>query len=487
MTQNIIIMKHKPLIAILLLAAAMPVQAKISLPSFFCDHMVLQQQGEAPFWGKATPGATVVVTGSWNGKSVSTRVASDGSWKVSLPTPEAGGPYTVTLLENAVRKVAVETIILDDVLIGEVWLCGGQSNMEMPVKGFVGQPVDNSAEIIAGSADDGLRLFTVKRDWSDVPKDDLTGNWSAASPSTVREFSATGYFYGAMLRKALGVPVGLIMDCWGGSCIEAWMSEEALSDFPGYEKAPHIRYDARNRTPMALYNAMIHPLVGYGIRGAIWYQGETNKEEPEQYVHLFKKMISQWRGEWGYDFPFYFCQIAPYEYGSINEANVNSAYLREAQLKVSLEVDNVGMAVLTDAGLYRTIHPSQKKQAGERLAYQALAKTYGIEGIVADSPVPVSFEVQGETMVVTFDNCDMWLYSPNLDPSNFMLAGEDRVFHPATAKINRKQVLVKSPDVPKPVAVRYAFDNWVVGDLFGTEGLPVSSFRSDDWPVERNK
>ena len=487
MKPNTMMMNRKLLTVLTLLAVVMPLQAKITLPSFFCNSMVLQQQAEVPIWGKAKPGATVVVTGSWNGKSVSTKAASDGSWKVSIPTPGAGGPYTVTILENAVRKVAVETLVLSDVLIGEVWLCGGQSNMEMPVKGFMGQPVENSAEVIANSADDGLRLFTVKRDWSDEPKDDVTGSWSAACPATVREFSATGYFYGAMLRKALGVPVGLIMDCWGGTCIEAWMSEEALSEFPGYEKAPHIRYDAHNRTPMVLYNAMIHPLVGYGIRGAIWYQGETNKEEPERYVPLFKKMISQWRGEWGYDFPFYFCQIAPYEYDIINEAVVNSAYLREAQLKVSLEADNVGMAVLMDAGLYRTIHPSQKKQAGERLAYQALAKTYGVEGIIADSPVPVSFEVQGDTMVVNFDNCDMWLYSPNIDPSNFTLAGEDRVFHPATAKIYRKQVIVKSPDVPKPVAVRYAFDNWVVGDLYGTEGLPVSSFRSDDWPVERNR
>lgn len=480
-------MKRIALIVLALSAAAIPLGARVSLPFFFCDHMVLQQQTEAPLWGKASPGATVTVTGSWDGRSVSARAGSDGNWRLAIPTPEAGGPYVIRITENAARKAAVEALVLKDVLIGEVWLCGGQSNMEMPVKGFTGQPVDGSAEVIADSADDGLRLFTVKRDFSSEPKDDVSGSWTAASPATVREFSATGYFFGALLRKTLGVPVGLIMDCWGGSCIEAWMSKEALADFPGYEKAPHIRPGVPNRTPAVLYNAMIHPLVGYGMRGAIWYQGETNKEEPEQYVPLFRKMISQWRGEWGYDFPFYFCQIAPYAYSIIGEEVVNSAYLREAQLKVSLAEENVGMAVLMDAGLYRTIHPSQKRQAGERLAYQALAKTYGMAGIVADSPVPVSFEVQGEAMAVNFEGCDMWLYSPNIDPSNFTLAGEDRVFHPANAKINRKQVIVTSPEVPNPVAVRYAFENWVVGDLFGTEGLPVSSFRSDDWPVERNR
>ncbi|MBD5313658.1 MAG: sialate O-acetylesterase [Bacteroides sp.] len=469
-----------------IMALGLNAGAEIKLPAFFGDNMVLQQNTDARMWGTADASSTVTVTPGWTSEKYTTKADKDGKWKIIIPTPSAGGPYDVTVSDGT-------PLTLNNVMLGEVWLCSGQSNMEMPMKGFKNQPVEGANMAILKSRNPDIRLFTVKRNSSTVPVDDVTGSWAEASPATVRNFSATAYFFGRQIEELLDVPVGLIVVSWGGSACEAWMNDEMLQAFP--EAAANIpavdgKIPSKNRTPSVLFKGMLNPLIGLAMRGVIWYQGEDNWNRAHSYTDMFSTMIKGWRDLWGQgEFPFYYCQIAPYDYAIITEPGkeiINSAYLREAQARVEHIVPNTGMAVLMDAGWPEGIHPPKKQVAGERLALLALNKTYGIEGIGAESPVYKSMEVKGDTVVVSFDRAPEWIAGKNsFESKQFQLAGEDRVFHPAKAWISRSKVMVKSDEVPHPVAVRYAFENASEGDLFSTDGLPVSSFRSDDWPDAR--
>ena len=457
------------------LLAATGVNAKVTLPKMFSDGMVMQRETNANLWGTATASATVSITTSWDGKAYSVKAGKDGKWKAAVATPKAGGPYRITFDDG-------QQTVLDNILIGELWICSGQSNMEMPMKGFKNQPVENAVEDILHSTDNGLRLFTVKRNSRFAPVDTVSGRWSEATPASVREFSATAYHFGRELRRMLGVPVGLIVTSWGGSACEAWMKADWLKAFPD-AKIPATEADikSKNRTPTVLYNGMLHPLIGVTMRGVIWYQGEDNVPRYKTYADMLSTMVRGWRAEWGQgDFPFYFCQIAPYDY-SLIDWTTNSALLREQQSKAELMIPNAGMAVLMDAGLEYGIHPRKKHLAGLRLALLALKNTYGVEGLTAESPYYKEVKFQGDTAVVTFERAGMWVYGSNgLKSDLFEVAGEDRVFHPAKAWIERSKVYVKSDAVKHPVAVRYAFKDWVEGDLY-CDGLPVSSFRTDDW------
>lgn len=455
-------------------------KAGITFPSFISDGMVLQQQTDAALWGKASANGQVTIFTSWDNKNHDVRSDDTGNWKLKVKTPVAGGPYHITV------KDGVSSVTLHDIFIGEVWLCSGQSNMEMPMKGFKNQPVENANFDILKSSNPQIRLFTVKRNSTLDLQNDVTGEWSPATPAAVKEFSATGYYFGRLLQEILDVPVGLICSSWGGSWVESWMDKEMLSPFPEVG-LPRDESDIKekNRTPTTLYNAMIAPLVGFSIRGVIWYQGESNYDRYATYTDLFKTMVAGWRAKWNQgSFPFYYCQIAPYDYSLITPGNqkpINSAYLREAQLNAEIEIENSGMVVLLDAGLEKGIHPAKKQLPGERLALHALAKTYHIGGVTADSPVYKEMEIRGDTIVLSFDRADMWLTSPDSGLNNFKIAGADRKFVKANAWISRSNVYVKADAVKNPVAVRYAFENYVKGDLFGTEGLPVSSFRTDNW------
>ena len=457
------------------LLATTGINAKVTLPKMFSDGMVMQRETNANLWGTAKASATVKITTSWDGKTYEAKAGKDGKWKTAIATPKAGGPYSITLTDG-------EQTVLDNILIGELWLCSGQSNMEMPMKGFKNQPVENAVEDILHSADKELRLFTVKRNSKFAPVDTVSGKWSEAAPASVREFSATAYHFGRELRRILGVPVGLIVTSWGGSACEAWMRADWLKAFPD-AKIPASADDikSKNRTPTVLYNGMLHPLIGITMRGVIWYQGEDNVPRYKTYADMLSTMVRGWRTEWGQgDFPFYFCQIAPYDY-SLIDWTTNSALLREQQSKAELIIPNSGMAVLMDAGLEYGIHPRKKHLAGMRLALLALKKTYGVEGITAESPYFRDGTFQNDTAVVRFNRADMWVYGSNgLKSDLFEVAGEDRVFHPAKAWIERSKVYVKSDEVKHPVAVRYAFKDWVSGDLY-CDGLPVSSFRTDNW------
>lgn len=447
------------------------VQAQsLRLPSIFQSGMVLQRNTNAPFWGWAQPGDTVRINGSWQLKSVQGVADENGKWSAKIPTPAAGGPYTVTLSSDT-------TISLNNVLIGEVWIASGQSNMQMPVKGYSYQPVLNSAELITNSGDDQLRLFTVQRKTSNTLQNDLEGNWSEAGPATVADFSVVGYTFAKKLRSVLNVPVGIIHTSWGGTSVKSWTDAETLQQFD-ISKDDEIG-DNNPHHPAVLYNAMIHPLIPFSIRGVIWYQGEHDRGEPGLYQKLFPAMIQSWRAKWDEgNFPFYYVQIAPFDYGK----KVNSAYLREAQTRTMEKVPNTGMAVTLDIGREHVIHPPQKEKVGNRLAYWALAKTYGIEGIDYSGPIYQSMNVKDGKAYLKFDHAEMGLTAYGDSLSNFEIAGEDRVFHSARTQITRRNGLVVwSDEVPAPVAVRYGWKNWLQGRLFDTYGLPAPSFRTDNW------
>ena len=451
--------------------------AKVKLPQFFSDNMVLQQQTECNIWGWAEPGKNIIILTSWDKKSYSRTARKDGYFSVKVETPEAGGPYSIVFRDG-------ETVMLNNVMIGEVWICSGQSNMEMLMKGYKAQPVEGATEELLSCKDNELRLFYAKRLASLEPQQDLAGSWQEADIASVREFSATAYVFGKALRKALGVPVGLICTAFGGSACEAWMNADWLKAFPKVQQTitEEDVKKLQQRCPTALYNGQLKPLIGYGIRGAIWYQGEDNVPRYDFYAPLLSRMIQGWRSEWQQgDFPFYYCQIAPFDYSVTDWALYNSALLREQQAKVETMIDNCRMAVLLDTGIKDVIHPRKKRIAGERLAILALANTYEVKGL-PDFATYKDVEFKNDTAVVSFDRSKEWVYFEHDGTSqNFEVAGNDKIFHPATKVwANRNRVYVICNEVKAPVAVRYAFHDWVVGDLMH-DGLPVSSFRTDNW------
>jgi len=461
-------------LAALLILFASVSYSQIKLPAFFSDNMVLQQKTMASVWGADKPNTKVTVTGSWN-ESTTTETDRDGKWKVKVKTPEAGGPYSLSVEGS-------NKLILENVLIGEVWICAGQSNMEMPVKGFNNQPVSGGNEAILNSTNNDIRLFTIERKASLIPLEDVSGEWFCANPQSVKDFSAVAYFYGQKINSILNVPVGLISIVWGASRVEAWMDEETYSEFKQIEIIEEIPEKYPQHSPSLLYNGMIHPLQGYGTKGFIWYQGESNITEPNEYLKLFPAMIKQWRNQWQQGkLPFYFVQIAPFKYWGDNPV-----YLREAQLKSMQTVENTGMVVTLDVGDCEFIHPPEKRIIGERLAYWALSKDYNFEALACSGPVYKEFETTEDGRIhLFFDYCPNGLSSFGLPLTGFEIAGENKLFHPATAKINdNRTVTVFSEKVANPVAVRYAFIACPAGTLFNTEGLPASSFRTDDWQDE---
>lgn len=463
------------------LAFCIIASATVKPASIFTNHMVLQQQSNVAIWGWAKPSSKVKIITSWNKESYSVATDQNGKWKVKVATPSAGGPYNIELNDD-------DKLILSDILIGEVWFCGGQSNMELPMKGYKGQPNIGSNEAILKSRNPNIRLYTVPRSSvTERQENSKPSDWKLSEPEVVANFSATAYYFGSLLNEILGVPVGIINDSFSGSSIEAWMSPEDLKPFPEIKipsKGDSIKEVSRTAT--TLYNGMLYPVIGYSVKGAIWYQGESNYERADQYESLFPAMVSSWRQHWDNgEFPFYYAQIAPYNYAQLPPYRVggkfNSAFLRDAQRKSLAKISNSAMAVLMDIGEENMIHPSKKKQGGERLAYLALAKTYGIKGFSATSPLYESLTIEKNTAVVKFKDVPNGLTSFSKELSLFEIAGADKKFYPAKAVIKGSSVNVSSEQVKNPVAVRYAFKDFVIGDLFGNEGLPVSSFRTDDW------
>ncbi len=500
----------------LLMLVTAPVAADVKLPSIFSDHMVLQRDQSNAVWGWAEPGEEVTVAIAEQQKT--TTAAADGKWRVKLDPVAGQGPFELRVRGN-------NQVTLTDVLVGEVWVCSGQSNMAWSVQ----QARDADLEIPAARFPN-IRLISVPRVGSQEPHDDFEGAWQKCSPETVEDFSAVGYFFGRQLHTTLDVPVGLIDNAWGGSACEAWLPKEVLAAEERYapllsrwdelaatydHEAEVAKYEeelakwkAENgngrgerrqppfrrpsnplvgqHRPGNLYNGVLYPLIGYGIRGAIWYQGETNAGRAYQYRHLFPLMIQHWRQAWGQGaFPFYWVQLADFLAEASEPQESAWAELREAQTMTLEELPNVGEAVIIDLGEADDIHPVNKQDVGRRLARWALAREYGLP-VPHESPRYQSSLRDGNKMVVSFsgrrDPHAALQTFEGAKPVGFAVAGANKRFFWAEARIvDRNRVEVWSAEVAEPVAVRYAWGNNPVCNLQSRAGLPVTPFRTDDW------
>jgi sialate O-acetylesterase len=463
-------MEFKNILLLSGLLISVQLMAGVKLPSIFADNMVLQQKSNVPLWGWADANKRIKISTSWDHQSYSSVADKSGRWKVVIRTPSAGGPYEIKIDDG-------KALTLTNILIGEVWLCSGQSNMEIPMKGYKNQPVLNSNNILAHANNAQLRLFHIERAVSNKPELDCKGSWQVSTPDAAATFSAVGFQFAGELQKILNVPVGIIESTWGGTPIEGWMSSESLSRFP-YEKIPSASDTADRFKPTCLFNGMISPIAGFTIKGVLWYQGENNVRHPYDYADLMTSMIGSWRKLWANDtLSFYYVQIAPWKYAA-NRDSV--ALLREAQQKVQDEVPHTGMAVSIDVGNEFTIHPPDKTTISERLLYWALGETYGMKGIAYRSPYFKSMQKNGNVISISLSNAPNGFTSDHEEIIGFEIAGADHVFHPAKARIFKDVIQVQSDDVPDPLAVHYAFKDWVSPNLYNTEGLPVAPFRTDN-------
>lgn len=456
-------------IAAFLVMSAACANANVKPSSLFSDNAVLQQGMPVPVWGEARSGEKVSVT--IQGKTASA-TSEGGKWMVRLRPLKAGGPFTMTIKGD-------NTIELRNVLVGEVWIASGQSNMQMSVASSA-----NAQDTIANSADPMVHLITIPRQGTDEPLSNVNAQWVECGPRTTPDFSAVAYFFGRDLRKARDVPIGLISTNYGGTPAEAWTRRGALEEVPElkhYVTGGNGRRDPGR--PMALYNAMIAPVIPYAIKGAIWYQGESNADRAWEYRTLFTTMIRNWRTDWGQgDFPFFTVQLAPFM--KINPEPMDSAWaeLRDAQLYSTVALPKAGMAVITDVGEENDIHPKKKGPVGARLALAARAIAYG-ERIEYSGPAYESIRVDGNRIRLRFRHAHGMRATGGGDLKGFTIAGADRKFHNAVAVIERGQVFVTSQSVPEPVAVRYGWANFPVVNLENDSGLPASPFRTDDWPL----
>ncbi len=481
------------------LVAGPAASAHLKPHALFSDHMVLQLGRTVPIWGQADDGEKITV--KFCGQNVST-TCKDGKWMVRLKPLKAGGPHTLTISGH-------QTVEIKDVLVGEVWVCSGQSNMQWSVKASA-----NPEQTIANSANPKLRLFTVPRRKEAAPVSDIPSQWVECGPETVPGFTAVGYFFGRDLQKALKIPVGLIHTSWGGSPAEVWMDERSLTDYPDgkavrdqwstakakYEVAlkKHNAAKAKAKAegkefkkkgprqpwvPTELYNGMIHPLLPYGIAGAIWYQGESNATRAHQYRTLFPAMIQCWREVWAQgDFPFLLVQLAPFQKIRPEPYDCWWGELREAQLLSTWMLPKVGMAVITDVGDENDIHPKWKAPVGARLALAARAIQYG-EKIVYSGPEYESVTIDEGKAVLSFKHVGRGLVARDGALKGFEIAGKDRKFYNAKASIKGDKVIVRCPKVPEPVAVRYGWAQYPVVNLWNKDGLPATPFRTDNFPM----
>lgn len=469
-------------------AIAVGGHAKVKLPHLVSDGMVIQHSSDVRLWGWDKPGKKVTVTTSWSDETAQATTGKDGRWLVSVKSPAASfTPLEITFDDG-------EKTTVKNVLAGEVWVCAGQSNMEMTVRGFDMCPVvDYNNEVL--DAADGIRSAKIPSRMSTTPLDDADTSWRISSVHTVSGFSATGYFFAKTLRKALNMPIGLIETNKGGSRVESWLDEDNLKK---YTKEDLDSATMKNRFkwdfhyPLLWGNATFHPILNYTVKGIIYYQGCSNVGDPAgQYTERLKMLVEQWRRDFKEgDIPFYFVQIAPYVYGDGIEGT-SGAKLREQQYNASKVIPNSGIVCTNDL-VYPyekgQIHPAQKQQVGQRLAYQALNKTYGFKDIICESPVYKSMIIQDGAAYISFDNLANG-YSRWEDIEGFEIAGADKKFHKATAvkywapgnDPRNETICVSSPEVKAPVAVRYCFKNFEIGNLKNQGGLPLIPFRTDNW------
>ena len=469
-------------------------RADLKLHSLFSDNMVLQRGMAVPVWGWAAPGEEVTV--AVGGRKKSAKAGANGKWKVSLDALKAGGPYEV-------RISGKTSVTLRNVLVGDVWICSGQSNMQWPVS-----RADNAAQEIATAHWPKIRLFSVPRVPADSPQENVVGSWSPCSPETVGGFSAVGYYFGRELQPAIDVPVGLIHTSWGGTAAELWTRREVFESSPGlkdlvafYEKRKASYPKAVERWKAAaakakaegkkaprrprqfkdassLYNGMIAPLIPFAIKGAIWYQGESNAGQPQIYRTLFPTMIRNWREDWAQgDFSFLFVQLANWRARKAEPVESKWAELREAQLR-TLSLPKTGMAVIIDIGEANDIHPRNKQDVGRRLALSARKVAYG-EDLVHSGPIYRSMKVEGNKARLAFDHVGSGLVARGGSLRGFSIAGGGGKFSWASAEIQGEEIVVWSEGISAPKAVRYAWADNPACNLYNAEGLPASPFRTD--------
>lgn len=445
----------------------------ISLPAIFGDHMVLQQDAEVAIWGWGKASEVVKIIPSWDKEKIyESKVGSDAEWMINIKTPKAGGPHTLTIQ-------GYNTIIIKDILMGEVWLGSGQSNMEWSLNLGV-----NDAKSEASFADfPEIRFFTVLTSTSDVPQQHLAGEWIVCSPETVKNFSATMYFFGKELHNELRVPIGLVHSSWGGTPIEVWMPKPIIDlDKKLKENAAILEPLAWGpHLPGKAYNAMIHPLIPFTIKGALWYQGETNTRNPYQYARSLSTLIETWRDLWGYDFPFYFVQIAPFKgYGT---DNYNGAVIRDQQRMVLDMVDKTGMIVVSDIGDLDNIHPGNKQDVGKRLAMWAFHNEYSKKNIGFSGPLIDDYEVSNGRITLSFQY-GAGLHSYN-DPVYVEMTKDGVNWYDVKGLIVNNRLILETPDSWKVQKIRYAYKNDSLGTMFNNDGLPASTFEINIKPQSK--
>ncbi len=485
--------------------------ADVRLPAVFSDNMVLQRQMPVPVWGFADAGEEVTI--SLCGQSKTVKTNGDGKWMVRLAAMPAGGPFEMTVRAN-------NTVAFTNVMVGEVWVCSGQSNMEFPLERSTGARAE-----IKNATNSNIRLFTIPHTIAENPKDDVDASWLVCHPHFADNFSAVAYYFGKTINNQLEVPIGLIQSSYGGSKIEPWMTIEALRQVPSLSSAvEHIAGSDQvhrghvsealkelevylpmaqrafaagegvpappkwpvhplatdKQQPTCLYNGMINPIVPFAMRGVIWYQGEANCNQNDGmlYYDKFKAMLASWRSQWGQgDFPFYYVQLAPFVYGDSEELPL----FWEAQT-ACLQIPNTGMAVTVDIGDPYDIHPSKKQDVAKRLALWALAHDYGMDKLVYSGPLYKSMKVKRNKAVISFDHVGTGLTSRDgMDLTWFEIADEDKKFVKAKALIDGDTVIVSNEKIEKPVAVRFGWDQKAEPNLSNKEGLPAPPFRTDSW------
>jgi len=440
--------------------------ANVSLPNIFGDNMVLQRNSEVKIWGWASPKEEIKLVSSWNNQEYKVVANNQAQWELKIKTPEAGGPFTISIK-------GYNEVILKNILIGEVWVCAGQSNMEMSAS----WGIDDGEEEVKNAANPNIRFFTVSKSTALNPQNNVLGNWTESTPETMKNFSAIGYFFAKRLREDLkNVPIGLISSNWGGTPAEIWMPEEVVNnDLVLLENAKKLNEQEYGpRQPGRAYNAMIYPITGFKIAGTLWYQGESNVGSLV-YDKTLSALIKSWRKVWNDEFPFYFVQIAPYKTGSNNFSNVT---VRNSQRKILNEVQKTGMVLTSDISDTIDIHPKNKKSVGIRLANLALADVYQTNKNLVNGPLFKAIQIEKNKAMVSFDFAE-GLYFKNKTSNQFELAGADGVFYPAEASIKNNEVILASKKVSVPAKVRFAWGNTIQPDLFNKANLPASCFTSE--------
>ncbi|MEO6330238.1 MAG: sialate O-acetylesterase [Ginsengibacter sp.] len=456
-------------LCVLIMGSFIAALAEIRLPAIIGSHMVLQQKSQVNIWGWSDPSEKITISTDWDTITYHAIGSSNGKWLTQINTPVAGGPYKIAIQGH-------NLIVLEDVLIGEVWDCSGQSNMEMNYS----EKVKEYSSDVENATNKSIRFFHIPRLSAMYPQDDTKAKWVVCNPEDMKRFSLAGYFFGQKLQQSLGNPVGLINASWGGTPAETWTPKEV------FEQDTLLNNIAVRQKevpwgpvmPAYAYNAMIYPITNYSIAGVLWYQGEANVGNASTYNRLLTAMINSWRKAWQKDLPFYIVQIAPFAgYGN----TISSALLREAQTK-TLSIPNTGLVVISDlVSDTADIHPKNKKDVGLRLANSVLAEVYGKKEMAWKSPMYKNMQIEKGKIRIYFDNAETGLISKGGAPSEFYIAGDDKKFVPAAAKIEKNTIVVWNKDIAAPAAVRFGFTSAAIPNVFNKDGLPVNSFRTDEW------